>query len=179
MNLPNALTVVRLFMVPVFVLVLANDNESWAGRALAAAIFLIASFTDLVDGRVARQRGQITNFGIIADPIADKALTGAALISLSVMNELNWWVTVVILVREVGITLMRFAIIKQQVLPASRAGKTKTAFQMVAITLYLLQLPTPLSLLAPIAMAGAVILTVITGIDYIVQTKRLNKVVPA
>ena len=178
MNLPNLLTIVRLLMVPVFLVVLFSD-DSLLTRALAAAIFLLASFTDLVDGRLARQRGQITNFGIIADPIADKALTGAALISLSVLGELNWWVTLVILIREVGITLMRFWIIKRKVLPASRGGKTKTTFQMTAITLYLLSLPTPLSLLAPVVMAAAVILTVATGLDYIVQTRRLSRAIPA
>ena len=168
LNLPNALTLLRIVLVPVFVAVLFS-GESLLVRVAASAIFLGASITDLIDGRLARQRNQITNFGIIADPIADKALTGAALVSLSVLGELSWWVTAVILVREIGITIMRFWVIRHSIIPASRGGKTKTGFQMTAITMYLLALPSPLNYLSEIAMAGAVILTIATGIDYVVQ----------
>ena len=104
-------------------------------------VFAVASVTDRLDGDLARRRSLVTDFGKIADPIADKALTGAALIGLSALDELPWWVTVVILVRELGITLLRFWVIRHGVIPASRGGKLKTLLQTVAIGLYVLPLP--------------------------------------
>ena len=138
-NVANVLTVVRILLVPVFVLCLVNGGTAWRYASLAA--FLGASVTDYLDGQLARKRGLVTDFGKIADPIADKALTGAALITLSALGELSGWVTGLILVREVGITAMRFAVIRRGVIAASKGGKLKTLLQIVAISLYLLPPP--------------------------------------
>ena len=122
-NLPNALTVLRLILVPVFLLALfAEGGHDTVWRWIAWAIFAIAAITDRYDGHIARKRGQVTDFGKIADPIADKALTGSALIGLSMLGDLTWWVTVVILVREVGVTLLRFAVLRYGVIAASPGG---------------------------------------------------------
>ena len=135
-NVANVLTVVRILLVPVFVFCLVQGGTGWRLGALAA--FGGASFTDFLDGQLARKRGLVTDFGKIADPIADKALTGAALITLSVLGELPGWVTGLILVRELGITALRFAVIRRGVIAASQGGKLKTLLQIIAICLYVL-----------------------------------------
>lgn len=166
-NLPNALTALRLVLVPVFGwLLLAQDGDNAGLRMMAAAVFVLASITDYVDGALARRNNQVTTFGKVADPIADKALTGVALIGLSLLGELPWWVTVLIIGREVFVTVLRFMVIKDGVIPASRGGKAKTISQMVAITLYLLPLPEPWTIVSAAVMGIAVVLTVATGIDY-------------
>lgn len=166
-NLPNALTTLRLVLVPVFGwLLLADDGTDPAKRVAAAVVFVIASLTDYVDGALARRNDQVTTFGKVADPIADKALTGVALVGLSILGALPWWVTVVIILREVIVTVLRFAVIKDGVIPASRGGKAKTVSQMVAITLYLLPLGGPWLTIRAVIMGIAVVLTVLTGIDY-------------
>ena len=135
-NIANALTVLRLALVPVFLALLFHDGGEDAGWRVAAwATFAFAAATDLVDGDLARRRGLVTDFGKIADPMADKALIGTALVGLSVLGELWWAVTAVILVREVGVTLLRFWVIRHGVIPASRGGKLKTLLQGVAIGL--------------------------------------------
>jgi CDP-diacylglycerol--glycerol-3-phosphate 3-phosphatidyltransferase len=167
LNLPNALTAMRLLLVPVFGwLLLAEDGTNDAYRLAAAVTFLVASFTDYVDGALARKKDIVTTFGKVADPIADKALTGVALVGLSLLGELPWWVTVVILVREIAVTVIRFAVITDGVIPASRGGKAKTVTQMLAIVLYLMPLTGWLETARTGVMAVAVILTVVTGIDY-------------
>jgi CDP-diacylglycerol--glycerol-3-phosphate 3-phosphatidyltransferase len=175
-NLANALTVARLVMVPIFVVMLlsaSGEDDGW--RLAATGVFVLASLTDRFDGEVARRRGTVTDFGKIADPIADKALTGAALISLSSIGDLPWWVTVVILVREIGITLLRFWVIRRGVLAASRGGKVKTLLQVVAIGLYLLPLTGPLASLRAYLMGAAVIITLVTGVDYVARAIRLRR----
>ncbi|TDE39433.1 CDP-alcohol phosphatidyltransferase family protein [Actinomadura sp. 6K520] len=167
-NIANALTLVRIALVPVFVWLLFLDGTGW--RLAAFAVFAVASLTDKIDGDIARARGLVTDFGKIADPIADKALTGAALISLSLMGELWWWVTAAIMIREIGITLMRFLLIRRSVIPASKGGKLKTMLQVIAIGLYLL--PGPLDWLRWAAMGAALVVTVGTGVDYVVQAWR-------
>jgi CDP-diacylglycerol--glycerol-3-phosphate 3-phosphatidyltransferase len=174
-NIPNGLTVIRLFMVPLFLwLLLRDQGADTASRFWAAAVFLVASLTDLVDGELARRSGQVTTFGKVADPIADKALTGAALIGLSMLGDLPWWITIVILVREIGVTILRFWVIRDGVIPASRGGKWKTAAQMTAIVLYLLPLPDAFTPVRIIVMLAALMLTVVTGIDYVRQALRLR-----
>ena len=169
-NLPNALTVLRLILVPVFLLALfAEGGHDTTWRWIAWGIFAIAAITDRYDGHIARKRGQVTDFGKIADPIADKALTGSALIGLSMLGDLAWWVTLVILIREVGVTLLRFAVIRYGVIAASPGGKAKTFVQIIAIGLYILPLPAGLYWLQIGAMALAVILTIVTGLDYLVR----------
>ena len=174
-NVANGLTALRLVLVPVFAWLLfvegGNDPE-W--RIAAAVVFFVAAMTDRLDGDIARRRGLVTDLGKIADPIADKALTGTALVGLSLLGELSWWVTVVVLVREIGITLLRFVIIRHGVLPAGRGGKLKTVVQGLAILLYLLPLSGSAHVVAVVVMACAVMLTVVTGIDYVAQAYRLR-----
>jgi len=172
-NIANALTVLRLALVPVFVWFLLNGGTS--GRTIAFIAFAIASVTDLLDGELARRRSLITDFGKIADPIADKALTGSALITLSYLGELSWWVTWIIVVREVAVTLLRFWVIRHGVIAASRGGKAKTMLQVIAISLYVL--PIHLDLLRQIVMAVAVVVTVVTGADYTARAIRLRRAV--
>jgi CDP-diacylglycerol--glycerol-3-phosphate 3-phosphatidyltransferase len=173
-NLPNALTVLRLILVPVFLLALfAHGGHDTTWRWIAFVVFAIAAITDRYDGHIARQRGQVTDFGKIADPIADKALTGSALVGLSMLGELAWWVTIVILVREIGITLLRFAVIRYGVIAANTGGKLKTLLQIFAIGLYLMPLPDGFDWLRITLMAAALILTVVTGLDYLVRAIAL------
>jgi CDP-diacylglycerol--glycerol-3-phosphate 3-phosphatidyltransferase len=171
LNIANELTVARLLLVPVFVVFLFAGGD--VGRVVAFFVFLVASLTDLFDGRLARSRGLVTDFGKIADPIADKALIGSALAGLSVLGELPWWVTAVILFRELGVTVLRFWVIRQGVIAASRGGKLKTLLQVIAIGLYVL--PGPLQAARVTLMALAVAATVITGGDYVLRALRLRR----
>lgn len=177
-NIPNLLTVLRVLCVPLLaVLLLVDDGTRGPARDAAAIVFVLASITDLMDGAIARRYGLVTTFGKIADPIADKSLTGVALIGLSLMGDLPWWVTLVILVREIGVTVLRFWVIEHGVIPASRGGKAKTLAQTVAITMYLVDLPDvawwPTA--CAIAMGIALVLTVATGADYVVRALRLRR----
>lgn len=170
-NIANVLTLVRILLVPVFVWLLFLDGTP--ARLGAFAVFAVASITDRLDGEIARKRNLVTDFGKIADPIADKALTGSALVSLSLLGELWWWVTIVILVREIGITLMRFVVIRYGVIPASKGGKLKTMLQVLAIGFFIL--PGPFDLLRWTLMAAALVVTLITGLDYLLQAWRLRR----
>ncbi|MEV4616364.1 CDP-diacylglycerol--glycerol-3-phosphate 3-phosphatidyltransferase [Kitasatospora sp. NPDC049258] len=175
-NIANVLTMVRLLLVPVFIALLFADgghNPKW--RAVAWASFAIAMITDLFDGELARRKGLITDFGKIADPIADKAIMGAALIGLSVLGDLPWWVTALILARELGITLMRFWVIRYAVIPASRGGKLKTLTQGIAVGMYVLPLTGWLATARAVLMAVAVLLTVGSGLDYVRQAVQLRR----
>jgi CDP-diacylglycerol---glycerol-3-phosphate 3-phosphatidyltransferase len=175
-NLPNALTVLRLALVPVFaVLLLRDGGQDDAGRWWAAGLFVLAIATDWYDGMIARRTGTETEFGKLADPIADKALTGMALIGLSVLDLLPWWVTVVILVRELGVTLLRVWVIRHGVIAASRGGKLKTVAQSLAIFLYILPLSGPLAGARAWVMGAAVVLTVATGLDYVYRALVLRR----
>ncbi|MEU3753719.1 CDP-diacylglycerol--glycerol-3-phosphate 3-phosphatidyltransferase [Streptomyces olivoreticuli] len=175
-NIANILTMVRLLLVPGFVLLMLHDGGSDpAWRSFAWAAFAVAMITDLFDGHLARMYNLVTDFGKIADPIADKAIMGAALICLSSLHLLPWWVTGVILFREVGITLMRFWVIKHGVIPASRGGKMKTLAQGVAVGMYILALTGPLATVRFWVMAVAVALTVYTGLDYVRQALVLRR----
>jgi CDP-diacylglycerol---glycerol-3-phosphate 3-phosphatidyltransferase len=176
-NVANVLTMVRVLLVPVFVGCLLAGGTVW--RLAALATFCVASLTDLLDGRLARSRGLVTDFGKIADPVADKALTGAALICLSALGELPWWVTGVIMFRELGVTGLRFWVIHQGVIAASRGGKAKTLLQIIAICLYLLPASlSPPALVRELFMAAAVVATVVTGADYVLQALRLRRSQP-
>jgi len=170
-NLANILTVFRLVLVPVVVACLLAGGTAW--RVAAFVAFGTASVTDLLDGRIARSRGLITDFGKIADPIADKALTGAALVTLSYLGWLPWWVTIVILAREVAVTALRFWVIRYGVIAASRGGKLKTLLQVLAISLYML--PGIPQWLRAVVMAAAVLVTLITGADYAIRAARLRR----
>jgi CDP-diacylglycerol---glycerol-3-phosphate 3-phosphatidyltransferase len=172
-NLANLLTTARLVLVPVFLVALfsgGGHETSW--RIAAFVVFAVAVVTDRFDGVLARSYGIETEFGKLADPIADKALIGAALIGLSLLGELPWWVTIVILVREIGVTVLRFAVLRRGVIPASHGGKLKTLVQSVAIGLIILPLPGVWHTAAIVIMGIAIVLTVVTGIDYVVQAVK-------
>ncbi|WP_367045323.1 CDP-diacylglycerol--glycerol-3-phosphate 3-phosphatidyltransferase [Streptomyces sp. Je 1-332] len=175
-NVANLLTVIRLILVPGFVmLLLADGGYDPAWRAWAWAAFAVAMITDLFDGHLARTYNLVTDFGKIADPIADKAIMGAALICLSYLGDLPWWVTGVILGRELGITLLRFWVIRFGVIPASRGGKMKTLWQGTAAGMYVLALTGPLATMRFWVMTVAVVLTVLTGLDYVRQAILLRR----
>ena len=174
LNLPNVLTMGRLLVVPFLALLLLVDGTSDGTRVLAAGLFVLACLTDVVDGHLARTRGQITDFGIMADPIADKALVGTALVGLSLLGALPWWATAVILGREVAVTVMRSALARHAMIPASRGGKLKCLSQNLAVVLYLLPLDGALADLRLPALAVALVATVWTGLDYARQGVRLH-----
>ena len=182
LNVANALTVLRLLLVPVFIWLSLLPGDR-AGLA-AVVVFVVAAFTDRLDGQLARSWGLVTSFGKIADPIADKALTLSAFVLLSVNHRLWWWVTILIVVRELGITVMRFFMLRRAVMAASRGGKIKTTLQMVG----LVGLLTPWSALflsagaadfllraAYVVVAAALIVTVVTGLDYVRQAVQLSQ----
>lgn len=181
LNIANVLTGIRLLLVPVFLAaLLTQDGLDVGWRLTAFGVFALASFTDSLDGDIARRRGLVTAFGTIADPIADKALTGSALIGLSALGFVPWWVTIVIMGRELGVTVLRLLVLRHGVIPASRGGKAKTALQTLAIGLYLVPLPELLGPSATIDVArggvlgAAVLLTVVTGLDYVLRAARLR-----
>ena len=173
LNIPNLLTVARLIMVPVFGYLVLAVEQTQAAQWASACVFLIAALTDLVDGVWARRYGLVTNFGKIADPIADKALIGTALVALSIQGEIGWWVTGVIIFREVAITLLRFWVIKQGVIPASRGGKVKTVSQIVAIVAFLIPLHGWVDAVAQMSLGVALALTITTGVDYVLKARIL------
>jgi CDP-diacylglycerol--glycerol-3-phosphate 3-phosphatidyltransferase len=176
LNAANVLTVVRIVLVPVFVacgIASRMTHDMW--QLAAGVIFIVASATDYIDGWIARAHNLVTSFGKVADPIADKALTGAALVLLSFYDKLPWWVTAVILVREWGVTALRFWVLRYGVMPASRGGKAKTALQILAIGWYLTPLPGWLAAIGPWLMFAAVAVTVLTGADYVVRAFRIRR----
>jgi CDP-diacylglycerol--glycerol-3-phosphate 3-phosphatidyltransferase len=175
-NPANVLTAIRLVLVPVFlVLVVISGMTSPGWRMAACLVFCVASATDFADGWIARRFSLVTPFGKVADPIADKALTGTALVLLSVYDRLPWWVTALILVREWGITAMRLWVIRYGIIPASRGGKVKTALQIAAIAWYLWPVPHPYSVVGPWLMGAALVVTLVTGVEYVIQALRLRR----
>jgi CDP-diacylglycerol---glycerol-3-phosphate 3-phosphatidyltransferase len=174
-NIANILTVTRLVLVPVFLLTLfAGGGHSTGWRMVAFVVFAVGSITDFIDGHLARKYGLVTDFGKVVDPIADKALTGAALFGLSILAELPWWVTLTIAGRELAVTLLRFWVIRFGVIAASYGGKVKTFAQIIAIGLYLLPLPAAFDPVLWVGMGIALVLTVVTGLDYVVRALRLR-----
>ncbi|MDF9809247.1 MAG: CDP-diacylglycerol--glycerol-3-phosphate 3-phosphatidyltransferase [Aurantimicrobium sp.] len=180
-HVPNTITIVRIFFAPVFIwmLLTAGDDLTSPLRWWGAGLFVFGMATDGIDGYLARKYNVVSDFGKLLDPIADKVLTGGALITLSILDELPWWVTAVILLREVGITVFRFAVLSDRVIPASRGGKLKTITQFVAITFALLPMQAVIgdsaNIINIVLMSAATIITVWTGIDYLVDAWRQNK----
>jgi CDP-diacylglycerol---glycerol-3-phosphate 3-phosphatidyltransferase len=179
-NVANIITAVRILLAPLFIwMLLADAGDLGLLRYLAAALFIVAIATDSVDGRLARRQNLVTDVGKLLDPIADKVLTGGALVALSLLGELWWWVTIVILVRELGITAFRFAVLRNRVVAASPGGKLKTVVQAVAISLYLVPLWVFLGdwmhWVNGVVMGAALVLTVLTGIDYLVKAFQVSR----
>jgi CDP-diacylglycerol--glycerol-3-phosphate 3-phosphatidyltransferase len=175
-NPANLLTAARIVLVPVFGVMMIISGMTSAGWRIAACLaFCVASATDFVDGWIARRFELITSFGKVADPIADKALTGTALVLLSVYDALPWWITILILVREWGVTALRLWVIRYGIIPASRGGKVKTVLQIAAIAWYVWPVPSPYHIVGPWLMGAAVIVTVVTGADYVLQAFRLRR----
>jgi CDP-diacylglycerol--glycerol-3-phosphate 3-phosphatidyltransferase len=172
-NLPNFLTVFRILILPVcgWALFQGADNDLW--RLIAWTLFFLTGLTDIVDGKIARSRNQVSNFGVLLDPIADKAMLATATIGSSMLGFLSWWVTVILLVREISVTILRFTRLKVEVIPASKGAKMKTAFQSFGVGFYILPLPEILHIPRDIFMAIAIYLTIKTGIEYFRQV-RLN-----
>jgi CDP-diacylglycerol---glycerol-3-phosphate 3-phosphatidyltransferase len=190
LNIANVLTGVRLLLVPVFLAALfVDEGQSVQWRLTAFGVFAVAAFTDRLDGQLARRRGLVTAFGTVADPIADKALTGSALVGLSMLGLVPWWATLVMMGREIGITLLRFAVLRHGIIPASRGGKAKTLAQAIAIGFYLVPLPeligphfpgteTVVAWVRGVLLGIAVVLTIGTGIDYVLRAMRLRATAP-
>lgn len=169
-NLPNVLTSLRILFIPVFVWLVLAEHQWWA-----FGLFAVLMATDKLDGDIARARGLITDFGKIADPIADKALMTAALVSLNIIGALPIWITVVILVREFGITLWRMWMLRNgKVVPASKGGKLKTVLQSLAVALYLCPLPGWMDIPSYVVMLVAVAVTVVTGLQYLLDARKHN-----
>jgi CDP-diacylglycerol--glycerol-3-phosphate 3-phosphatidyltransferase len=175
-NIANGLTLLRLLLVPLFVaFLIGHGGHSSGWREWAFVAFAAACVTDLVDGDLARRHNLVTDVGKIADPIADKALTGAALLGLAALGDLPWWVAVVVLARELGITALRVFVIRHGVIPASRGGKAKTLVQNIAIGLYVLPLTGAWASARFWVMGVALALTVATGGDYVSKAVRLRR----
>ncbi|MFC7488102.1 CDP-diacylglycerol--glycerol-3-phosphate 3-phosphatidyltransferase [Knoellia sp. CPCC 206453] len=183
-NIANGLTVLRLFLVPVFGwLLLWGDGHDASTRWWAFAVFFVAMLTDRIDGDIARSRGLITDFGKVADPIADKTLVTMALVGLSMIGDIPWWITVVIVVREWGITAMRFWVIRHGIMAAGRGGKLKTLLQALALGFFVIprfSLPfsQALDAIAWVTLVAALVLTVVTGVDYAIDALRLRQTSP-
>lgn len=166
-NLPNTLTIFRILALPFCAYALfknGGDDDSW--RIIAFTLFFIVGLSDILDGKIARSRNQITEFGKLLDPIADKAMLATASIGASILGMLSWWVTAIFLIREVAVTILRFAVIKKGVIPASKGAKVKTFFQSFGVGFYILPLPSYLNLSRDIFMAVAIYLTISTGVTY-------------
>ncbi|WP_431804178.1 CDP-diacylglycerol--glycerol-3-phosphate 3-phosphatidyltransferase [Microbacterium sp. bgisy203] len=176
-QLPNAITIVRILCAPVFLwMLLADAGNDGPLRWWAAILFIVAIATDGIDGYLARKYEIVTDLGKLLDPIADKALTGCAFVGLSILGELPWWITIVVLIREVGITVHRLLVASDHVVAAAWMGKLKTVAQAVALSLALLPLWAIVGdwihVVNTIAMTIAVVLTIASGIDYVVTEVR-------
>lgn len=181
-NAPNIITGVRILAMPFFLWLLLAGHDHVGARWGATAFFVVAIATDALDGYLARSRGLITDLGKLLDPIADKALTGAALIGLAIIAELPWWVVIIVLVREIGVTIHRLMIVSDVVVAAAWMGKVKTVAQSVAITLALMPLAhmdgtvgTVFTWINIVTMTIAVALTILSGIDYVVSYVKSRK----
>jgi CDP-diacylglycerol--glycerol-3-phosphate 3-phosphatidyltransferase len=163
---PNAITMARILLIPFGVYAIfknGGDDSTW--QVIAWTIFFFLGLSDLLDGYLARATNQVSELGKFLDPVADKALIGSAMISLSILGRFPWWITAVILAREIGITIFRLAVIKKGVIPANRGGQIKSTFQSVGF--YMLPMPSELFWFRDGFMAIAIILTVVTGINYV------------
>lgn len=172
---PNWLTVLRIALIPSGVWALFHSpSATW--QCIAWLIYFTLGMTDILDGHWARKSGRTTPLGAFLDPVADKALIGSAMISLAILDRFPWWIVIVILAREIGITIFRLVVIRDGVIPASKGGKLKTLTQNFGVSFYILPLPDALHSLRDALMAVAVVLTIWSGIDYIVKWRQSRKV---
>lgn len=196
-NIANVLTTLRIVLVPVFAWALLHDggdDPTW--RWIAFGIFAVAMITDKIDGDLARKYNLITDFGKIADPIADKAITGMAFIGLSIVGDVWWWVTIVVLLREWSVTLLRLSVLKDIVIPAAWSGKVKTTLQAFALGVLIWPLPhgdgahaaafegfgsvgEVLFYVGQVALAGAVLMTLWSGYEFFRDVRRQRRGTPA
>ncbi len=173
LNLPNSITILRILFLPFCAYALfRNGGDDYTWRIIAWWLFFIVGMTDMLDGKLARSRNSVTEFGKLLDPIADKALIGTALIGLSILGRMPWWITGLILFREIGITIYRFAVIKNGVIPANRGGKIKAAFQGFGVGFYVMPLSSTFYVARDIFMYITIILTLVTGVIYIVESRK-------
>jgi CDP-diacylglycerol--glycerol-3-phosphate 3-phosphatidyltransferase len=173
LNLPNSITILRILVLPFCAYALfknGGDDATW--RIIAWWLFFIVGLSDMLDGQLARSRNSVTEFGKLLDPIADKALVGTAMISLSILGHLPWWMTIVILTREIGITIFRFAVMNKGIIPANRGGKIKTLFQGLAVSFYILPLQVSWFWFRDLFMYIAIALTLVTGFWYIFAARK-------
>ena len=176
MNLPNALTITRILALPFCAWALfKNGGEDPTWQIIAWCSFFVVGMTDVLDGRIARKRNQISSFGTLLDPIADKAFIATALIGLSILEKMPWWVTIVILAREVGVTILRLAVIKRGVIAASKGGKIKSLLQNFSVGFYMLPLPEVLHTPRDILLGVAIILTLTSGYEYLKIALKAQK----
>lgn len=176
MNLPNSLTIFRILALPFCAWALfkeGGDDPTW--QIIAWTSFFLVGLTDILDGRIARKRNQVSSFGAILDPIADKAFIGTALVGLSILGKIPWWVTALILFREIGITIFRLSIVNRKVISANRGGKIKSLLQNFSVGFYILPLPESLYLPRDILLGVAIVLTIATGLDYLRNALEKNK----
>ncbi|AIT89375.1 CDP-diacylglycerol--glycerol-3-phosphate 3-phosphatidyltransferase [Corynebacterium ulcerans] len=175
-NVPNVLTSLRIIVIPLFAwLVISGDGQHASWMWWSLGVFVALMITDKLDGDIARAKNLVTDFGKIADPIADKALMITALVCLNVVGLVGWWVTAIIVVRELGITFWRMGELRKgNVVPASKGGKIKTTLQSLAVALYLVPLSGVFSVVQFLVMLAAVAVTVITGVQYLIDARRLN-----
>ena len=165
---PNVITSLRIAFLPVGAYALfknGGDDPTW--QIISWWIFFVLGLSDILDGNLARSRNTITEFGKFLDPIADKAMIGTAMVSLSILGRMPWWITIVIMSREIGITLFRLAVIKRGVIPANRGGKIKSTFQSFGVGFFMLPLPESLYWFRDGFIAVAIVLTIVTGVNYV------------
>ncbi|QCR19622.1 CDP-diacylglycerol--glycerol-3-phosphate 3-phosphatidyltransferase [Agrococcus sp. SGAir0287] len=180
-SVPNLISVVRVVLTPVFVWLALHDAGAMGAERLGAAVlFVVLIATDFVDGWIARSRNLVTDLGKLFDPIADKAITGAAFVVISILGELPWWITILVLVREIGITVHRLAIAKDVVIPATWPGKAKTWAQAVALAAALLPLSAWIGdgaavVVHVVTMTVAVLLTIVSGLEYVWHVRRARR----
>ena len=173
LNLPNSITIFRILALPLCVYVLfKNGGHDYHWRIAAWWVFFAVGMSDALDGKLARSRHSITEFGKLLDPIADKAFIATAMIGLCILGDFQWWITALIMSREIGITIFRFSVIKRGIIPANRGGKVKAVVQNFAVSFYMLPLSPSLYLARDIFLGIAIVITLATGASYIQQAQK-------
>lgn len=179
-NLPNIITMARIIFVPLFIWTLVEfSNPESPIRWISVLVFIIIMSSDGIDGAIARRRGLVTNLGKLLDPIADKALLGGALVTLSILGEVSWWITAIIMIRELGITVYRLVVVRKKVVAASSGGKLKTIFQGIMVGFVVSPLTAWFGdwylIFEMVLIYLATALTVYSGAQYVITASRSQK----